>query len=80
MEDNPCPCPTCITFAICKSQMQPYIEAFNRRFTVLGVMQVLTPKCPQLTAYIKRSVSEAKQDSNYKLLPHIHDQMIKVFK
>lgn len=65
---NP-PCKDCITFAICKAQMQFYIEQHDRRTTTIGLMQELDPKCKQITAYIKELITQARKDEKVHKLP-----------
>ena len=52
------PCQNCITFAICKLQMQPYLKKDNRRETTLGYLQTVGKKCTLISAYVKSSLKE----------------------
>lgn len=48
------PCYNCITYAICKAQMQPYMETDNPREITVGFLQTIGNKCSIIAEYVMK--------------------------
>jgi hypothetical protein len=70
------PCRDCITYAICKSQIMPYLEENNRKVSAIGLLQTLDMKCNEIGVYVRKT----RESENQSLLSHMHECLIKIFK
>jgi len=59
------PCPDCVCYALCKSQMQEFVKEQNRTVTILGYLQTLVPKCSRIVKYIEHTYPNGTSSLNH---------------
>lgn len=63
------PCKDCITFAICKSCIYPWLKKSNHTL-LFNYYQLIEPKCKQLTDYIKAHHKETTTKNHMAFIPY----------
>jgi len=76
---NKPPCINCITFSMCKGQMQPYLQ-HDRKEISFGFLQTIQKKCILIDRYVTEEFKRKCDNKRISLITYIADLMIATFK